>query len=81
VSLSPRAIATLGVGFGATAVAYLGLWPIGAPVDPPVPPVPPAFSGGFALPSTLGPKVLISRDDRDLLELVPILVEVINGRR
>jgi hypothetical protein len=35
VSLNPRAIATLGVGFGATAIAYLGLWPIGAPVEPP----------------------------------------------
>jgi hypothetical protein len=35
VSLNPRAIATLGVGFGAVSIAYLGLWPIGTPVEPP----------------------------------------------
>jgi hypothetical protein len=79
VSLNPRAIATLGVGFGATAVAYLGLWPVGTP--PVEPPVPPAVFGGFAAPSLTVPGLRISRDDRDLLELVPILVEVINGRR
>ena len=35
MSLNPRAIATLGVGFGAVSVAYLGLWPVTSPVEPP----------------------------------------------
>lgn len=35
MSLNPRAIATLGVGFGAVSVAYLGLWPVSTPVEPP----------------------------------------------
>lgn len=75
--LNLGAIATLGVGFGAVSVAYLGLWPIGTPpVEPPVLP-----SGGFAPPALVAPLVRISRDDRDLLEMVPIIVEVLNGRR
>lgn len=28
MSLNPRAIATLGIGFGAELTAYLGLWPL-----------------------------------------------------
>lgn len=36
MSLNPRAIATLGVGFGAVSVAYLGLWPVSTPVEPPI---------------------------------------------
>jgi hypothetical protein len=50
VSLSPRRIATLGVGFGALSVAYLGLWPVA--VEPPTDlPMPPSRTtrGSFAL--------------------------------
>ena len=75
MSLNPRAIATLGVGFGATAVAYLGLWPVGTPVEPPVPP---SFVGGFGPAVVTAPRLTVSRDDRDLLELLPILIEVLN---
>jgi len=75
MSLSPRAIATLGVGFGAVSVAYLGLWPVGD-VEPPQPPI---FSGGGRTGyAALG---LGFRDDLELLELAPIIVEVLNGRR
>jgi hypothetical protein len=35
VSLDPRWIATLGVGYGARAIAYLGLWPSTTPPQPP----------------------------------------------
>lgn len=31
MSLSPRAIATLGIGLGARQTAYFGLWPVGVP--------------------------------------------------
>jgi hypothetical protein len=46
VSLDPRAIATLGVGYGARLVAYLGLWPTGAEPPGPVDPGPPGTAGG-----------------------------------
>ena len=42
--LDPRAVATLGVGYGAPLVARIGLWDIAAPV------VPAAPSGGQSLP-------------------------------
>ncbi|HOW94940.1 MAG TPA: hypothetical protein PLF91_10670 [Mycolicibacterium fallax] len=75
MSLNPRAIATLGVGFGATAIAYLGLWPVGTPAEPPTPPV---NLGGFGTAVVTAPRFIVPRDDRDLLELLPILIEVLN---
>lgn len=35
MSLDPRSIATLGVGYGARALAYLGLWPTTVPAPTP----------------------------------------------
>lgn len=35
MSLDPRSIATLGIGYGARAVACLGLWTSEAPPQPP----------------------------------------------
>lgn len=77
MSLNPRAIATLGVGFGAVSIAYLGLWPIGTP--PIEPPVPPAVILGGVVPYL--PIDLLLRDDRDLLEIMPIVIEVMNRDR
>lgn len=74
--LSPRAIATLGVGFGPTLVAYLGLWPV-TTTGPILPP--PAFGPGPVIEAISKSRGLI--DDRELLEIIPIIVEVINGRR
>lgn len=34
MSLSPRAIATLGIGYGPRLTAALGLWPIAAEPEP-----------------------------------------------
>lgn len=77
MSLNPRAIATLGVGFGAASIAYLGLWPTGTPpVEPPPPPA--VILGGVV---TLLPLDLLLRDDRDLLEIMPIVIEVMNRDR
>jgi len=76
VSLNPRAIASLGVGFGAISIAYLGLWPTG--ITPPEPPTfgPPSGSSIIRLDLRAGLK-----DDADLLEILPIIVGVINDRR
>jgi hypothetical protein len=53
VSLSPRAIATLGVGFGAVSVAYLGLWPVSTSVEPtPEPSYRPRGAAPFVLDYT-----------------------------
>lgn len=74
MSLNPRAIASLGVGFGALSVAYIGLWPVGEPTRPP--------GGGVS-----GPPIAIEEplrrgfiDDRELLEILPIVIGVINDR-
>ena len=70
--------------FGTWLGQSIGQWfgaSLGSPVDPPSPPV---VGGGFGAPSRMArrpDKVLFLHDDRDLLELVPMLVEVINGRR
>lgn len=74
MTLNPRAIATLGVGFGAVSIAYLGLWPVGTP--PVEPPPPPAMILGGVVPYL--PLDLLLRDDRDLLEIMPIVIEVMN---
>ena len=75
MSLNPRAIATLGVGFGAVSIAYLGLWPPGTPpVEPPLP-VPVMAS------ADLPERPFIIRDDRDLLDIMPIVIEVLNSER
>lgn len=74
-NLNPRAIATLGVGFGPTLVAYLGLWPVD--VAPPVDDFGP-LRGGAVIQQDYRHGF---RDDRELLELMPIIVEVLNGRR
>lgn len=78
MSLSPRAIATLGVGFGAVSVAYLGLWPLS--ITPPQPPDfgPVLVSGSHIHIPTYRDEF---RDDKDLLETIPVLVEILNGRR
>ena len=75
MSLNPRAIATLGVGFGAVSIAYLGLWPTGTPpVEPPLPvPV-------MAI-ADLPERPFIILDDRDLLDIMPIVIEVLNSER
>ena len=73
-NLNPRAIATLGVGFGPTLVAYLGLWPVGEPVIPP----PDFIPSGPSMTVPLLTQGFI--DDQEILEMVPIIVEVINGR-
>jgi hypothetical protein len=79
VSLSPRAIATLGVGFGALSVAYVGLWPVSTPVDPPIPPTPPAMSAYVdASPALIASA---AQDDQDLLDIMPILIEVLHRGR
>ena len=77
MSLNPRAIATLGVGFGAISIAYLGLWPTG--ITPPEPPVVGPTSGRIVYTSLN--RLAGYADDRDLLEMLPAIVEVINGRR
>lgn len=72
--LNPRAIATLGIGFSALQIAYLGLWPDA---------IPPDTGGGVSPPRFLQPlmKRRLNRDDQDLLEIIPIVVEVLNARR
>lgn len=45
MSLSVRAIATLGLGFGARSMAYLGLWP--SEITEPTPDLPPPSGGGM----------------------------------
>lgn len=48
--LSPRAIATQGVGFGARLTAVVGLWPVSVPDPQPQPGVGPgAYSLGRAV--------------------------------
>lgn len=51
MSLNPRAIATLGIGYGALPMAMLGLWPAGG-AQPAVPLAPTIH----ALPSSRGGK-------------------------
>jgi hypothetical protein len=77
VSLNPRAIATLGVGFGAISIAYLGLWPTG--ITPPEPPPAQGSWSGVTISAPIRAHGHV--DDRDLLEIIPIVVEVMNGRR
>lgn len=76
MSLNARAIATLGIGFGPTLVAYLGLWPVGADVTPP-----PQVWGPGPISITQQDLRQGFKDDQELLEIIPIVVEVINGRR
>lgn len=76
MSLNVRAIATLGIGFGAVSVAYLGLWPVTSP-----PPITPDFGGTGQVVYTPDNRLGRLRDDRELLEIIPIIVEVLNGRR
>jgi len=71
VSLNPRAIATLGVGFGAVSVAYLGLWPVSTQVEPPATPARrPGGAGQFTvdytpeLPDILARLVAVEAPDR-----------------
>ena len=52
MSLSPRAIAVQGLGFGPRLVSVHGLWPVAEPPQPPVFgggrfPVPPDLLAGF----------------------------------
>lgn len=77
MSLNPRAIATLGVGFGAISIAYLGLWPVS--ITPPI--QPPYQPSGSSFGALYPQRFVIPADDRDLLEIIPIVVEVLNGRR
>lgn len=46
-SLDPRAIATLGIGYGARGMATLGIWPLGTPAPQPPEHYPPAAPGPF----------------------------------
>lgn len=45
MSLNPRSIATLGIGYGALPMAMLGLWSVGG-AQPAVPPAPTFGMGG-----------------------------------
>jgi hypothetical protein len=73
MSLNVRAIATLGIGFGAVSVAYLGLWPVAdGVIEQPVP----IGAAGLRLPQRID-----LRDSLELLQIMPIIVEVINAER
>ena len=73
MSLSARAIATQGVGFGALLIAVQGFLPIGV-VEPPAF----ALGGGRFIPAReAGPIHFL--DDRELLEMVPIIIGVLNN--
>lgn len=73
MSLSSRAVAVFGVGFGATSVAVLGLWP----AEPEAPAFGRPIRSGIITPDRRAGW----KDDADLLEILPIIVGVLNDRR
>ncbi len=77
MSISARAVAVQGVGFGVVLVAAQGLLGV-SEITPEI------SSGGGAYKVRLriaDPNRRVLRDDREVLELMPIIVGIINASR
>lgn len=75
MSLDPRAIAVQGLAYGVLLVAAQGLLPASTDEQPAG-----VIAGSRFIPA-LRPLVPVRMDDRDLLEMMPIILGVLNATR